>query len=31
MQKAKTLNDVYNNFEGNRPLNENEYSFFVDI
>ena len=31
MQKAKTLDDVYNNFEGNRPLNENEYSFFVDI
>lgn len=31
MQKAKTLNDIYNNFEGNRPLSENEYSFFVDI
>ncbi|MFX4209819.1 hypothetical protein ACOL28_06465 [Aliarcobacter butzleri] len=31
MQKAKTLDDIYNNFEGNRPLNENEYSFFVDI
>ncbi|MGD9554024.1 MAG: hypothetical protein AB7D96_00980 [Arcobacteraceae bacterium] len=31
MVKAKTLDDIYNNFEGNRPLSENEYVFFVDI
>lgn len=31
MQKAKTLDDIYNNFEGNRPLSENEYDFFINI
>jgi len=31
MIKAKTLNDIYNNFEGNRPLSEDEYDFFVNI
>lgn len=31
MQKAKILDDIYNNFEGNRPLSENEYAFFINI
>lgn len=31
MIKAKTLEDIYNSFEGNRPLNENEYKFFINI
>jgi hypothetical protein len=31
MQKAKSLDDIYNNFEGNRPLSENEYAFFINI
>jgi len=31
MIKAKTLDDIYNNFEGNRPLSEDEYDFFINI
>ena len=31
MVKAKTLNEVYNNFEGNKPLSVDEYDFFVNI
>ena len=31
MQKAKVLEDIYNNFEGNRPLSEDEYEFFINI
>jgi len=31
MIKAKTLDDIYNNFEGNKPLSENEYEFFINI
>ncbi|MEA1916721.1 MAG: hypothetical protein U9N42_04230 [Campylobacterota bacterium] len=31
MQKAKVLDDIYNNFEGNRPLSEDEYEFFINI
>ena len=32
MQKAKTLRDIYNNFEGNRALGEEEYEdFFVNL
>ncbi len=31
MIKAKTLEDIYNSFEGNKPLNEDEYDFFVNI
>ena len=31
MLKAKTLDDIYNNFEGNRPLSEDEYAFFINI
>lgn len=31
MQKAQTLDDIYNNFEGNKPLSENEYDFFINI
>lgn len=31
MIKAKTLDDIYNSFEYNRPLNEHEYSFFENI
>ncbi|MEA3451043.1 MAG: P-loop NTPase fold protein [Bacteroidota bacterium] len=31
MRKARTLDDIYNNFEGNRPLSENEYDFFINI
>lgn len=31
MVKAKTLSDVYNNFEGNKPLSVDEYDFFVNI
>ena len=31
MTKAKTLDDIYNNFEGNRPLSEDEYEFFINI
>jgi len=31
MKKAKTLDDIYNSFEGNKPLTEDEYDFFVNI
>lgn len=31
MQKAQTLDGIYNNFEGNRPLSEDEYAFFINI
>ena len=31
MTKAKTLDDIYNNFEYNKPLSEDEYEFFVNI
>jgi len=31
MIKANTLDDIYNNFEGNRPLSEDEYDFFINI
>ena len=31
MVKAKTLDDIYNSFEGNKPLGEDEYDFFVNI
>lgn len=31
MKKAKTLDDIYNNFEGNKPLSEDEYDFFINI
>ena len=31
MTKAKTLDDIYNNFEGNKPLGEDEYEFFINI
>jgi hypothetical protein len=31
MTKAKTLDDIYNAFEGNKPLSENENEFFVNI
>lgn len=31
MQKATTLDDIYNNFEGNRPLSADEYEFFINI
>jgi len=31
MIKAKTLDDIYNNFEGNRPLSEDENDFFINI
>lgn len=31
MKKAKTLEDIYNSFEGNRPLSEDEYDFFINI
>ena len=31
MVKAKTLSEVYNNFEGNKPLSVDEYDFFVNI
>jgi hypothetical protein len=31
MIKAKTLDDIYNNFEGNRPLSEDENEFFINI
>ena len=31
MTKAKTLDDIYNSFEYNRPLSEKEYDFFENI
>ena len=31
MIKAQTLDDIYNNFEGNKPLSEDEYAFFINI
>jgi hypothetical protein len=31
MKKASTLDDIYNNFEGNKPLSEDEFEFFIDI
>jgi len=31
IKKAQTLDDIYNSFEYNRPLNENEYDFFENI
>lgn len=31
MQKAQTLDGIYNNFEGNKPLSEDEYAFFINI
>lgn len=31
MKKAQTLEDMYNSFEYNRPLSENEYDFFENI
>jgi len=31
MKKAKTLDDIYNSFEGNKPLSEDEYKFFINI
>jgi len=31
MTKAQTLDDIYNNFEGNKPLTEDEYEFFINI
>lgn len=31
MTAAKTLEEIYDNFEGNRPLGEDEYEFFVNI
>ncbi len=31
MKKAQTLDDIYNNFEGNKPLTEDEYEFFINI
>jgi len=31
MIKATNLDEVFNNFEGNKPLSEDEYDFFVNI
>lgn len=31
MKKAQTLEDIYNSFEYNRPLSEDEYEFFENI
>ena len=31
MEKAQTLEDMYNSFEFNRPLSEDEYDFFENI
>ena len=31
MTKATTLDEIYNNFEYNKPLSEDEYEFFVNI
>ena len=31
LTKAKTLEDIYNSFEGNRPLSVDEYDFFINI
>lgn len=31
MKRAQTLEEMYDSFEGNRPLSENEYDFFENI
>lgn len=31
MTKATNLSEIFNNFEGNKPLSEDEYEFFVNI
>jgi hypothetical protein len=31
LKKAKTLEDMYASFEGNRPLSVNEHDFFINI
>ncbi|QFR49418.1 hypothetical protein FJR48_06625 [Sulfurimonas lithotrophica] len=31
LKKAKTLEDIYNSFQGNKPLSEDEHDFFINI